>query len=111
MARLLNSAVSKMLISLIKFYQLFISNKIDRSCIYKKNCSKYAIDKISISDNIILDIKDILKRIKGCKINRIICNDSKGWYIINGNKEVIKENQLNDITINDINQTLEIELN
>ena len=111
MEHLLSSAIKKILLSFIRFYQLYVSNKINRSCIYKQNCSNYAINKLSESKNLASDIKAIFNRVNGCKITRIICNDLRPWQVINGNDEIIEENELNDSMILDINHTLKTEIN
>jgi putative component of membrane protein insertase Oxa1/YidC/SpoIIIJ protein YidD len=105
MGHLLSSALKKILLLFIRFYQLYVSNKIDRSCIYKQNCSNYAIDKLSESKDIATAIKAIFNRINGCKITRIICDNSRQWQVINGNNEIIKENELNDCYKKKINHT------
>ena len=110
MVQLLNLIIKKPIILLINFYQRFLSDKINRSCIYEKSCSNYAHELFSKPYNVIHALKDTLKRTKGCKIVDIICEDTNNWHIINGNSEIVKSDKLNIKTKKDIERTIKKEL-
>ena len=46
--RLFNTSISIIIISLIKFYQLFISPMLNSNCRFLPTCSNYAIESIKI---------------------------------------------------------------
>jgi putative component of membrane protein insertase Oxa1/YidC/SpoIIIJ protein YidD len=107
MALRLNFIVNYPIILLIKFYQRFISNRINRKCIYTISCSSYALNTLNKSRNIFKSIYKIYRRYTGCKILDIVCKNSCKWHVINANGNIIKTNQLHFNTIEDINKTID----
>ena len=106
MVQRLNSSINYLIIILIKFYQKFLSKRIDRTCIYPISCSNYALEKLKKSRNIFKSIYRIYKRYSGCKILEIICEDSGKWHIINANGNIIETKKLHLNIIVDINKTI-----
>jgi putative component of membrane protein insertase Oxa1/YidC/SpoIIIJ protein YidD len=104
----LNLIINYFISLLIKFYQRFISKRIDRTCIYPISCSNYALETLKKSSNIFRSIYIIYKRYTGCKVLDIVCENSCKWHIINANGDIIKTNQLHCNTIEDINRTIDI---
>lgn len=107
MVQRLNFLINNSSILLIRFYQKFISKRIDRACIYPTSCSNYALEVLRESNNIFKSIYIIYNRYKSCKICNIVCEDAYNWHIINANGQIIRMHQLNDNTIKDITQTID----
>jgi len=107
MVQRLNFLINNFSSFLIKFYQRFISKRIERTCIYPVTCSNYALKVLRESNNIFKSTHIIYNRYTSCKICNIVCEDSFKWHIVNSNGKILKPHQLNENTIKDIDRTID----
>ena len=97
MARLLNSLINRYLYYAIVGYRKLISKYTGRDCIYPVTCSQFALDLLNDnSKSVVHSLKVIFKRIKGCKVLRIVKDSPTEWHAINGVGETLYTDSLND---------------
>ena len=101
MVQLLRLAINKILIVAIKIYRKYFSHRINKKCIYKKTCSKYALDLLTTRKKNIFS--PIYKRYKSCRVKKIIL-EKNNWYIINGLSEKMVQNEINPYTKKNIEE-------
>lgn len=106
MEQLLNLSLSYLTNFAIRLYQVFISNKISRNCIYEITCSHRAIAIVNSKASLRKKFQLIKQQISGCKIVEIVSLDIESWKVINGNGDCLSPDELNEHTRLDIYQTL-----
>jgi len=84
---------------IIKFYQLFISKRLHRKCLFKENCSNYVF-RMTKENGFSAGIKALKFRINNCNPNYIITKDKDKMLLITNKYEVFEEDFINNDFLN-----------
>ena len=90
----------------IRIYQLTLSGRIGRDCIYAVSCSRFAEQEFKKREGSFIEAyRKVQERLKGCRIASIESSD-EGWVAINSLGRPLHLDELDARTVRDLSRQL-----
>jgi len=88
--------LQKLLINIIRLYQVFFPKKYRGKCLYKESCSNHVL-RITRDKGLAKGLKALTYRYKNCRPNYYLTTDKSGnKLLITASNEVVEEKDIDD---------------